>query len=169
MDSAVDLMVWMGLDFVGHLVLILVHVAPEGDVHLPLQGHSLRQDPPLVAIQDRILEVCIALHEVRQVPYMGNGCLPGCTSGPKIEVGGDRGSIHGLLIDPWQEHIALREALVVLDEQGLPMLRGVLDADANGWPCPVEPLGHGGLQDPIVYMLHIGRGSISVGRGNKNR
>ena len=66
----------------GHLVLILVHVAPDGNVHLLCQGHCLRQDPPLVAMKDRILEVCTVIHEVLQVAYMGNGCVPGCTSGP---------------------------------------------------------------------------------------
>ena len=39
--------------------------------------------------------------------------------------------------------LALGESLVVvLHDKGLAMLRGVLDADPNSKPGPVEPFGH---------------------------
>ena len=50
-----------------------------------------------------------------------------------------QGSIDGLFIDGGEELVALGESLVVLEEKGLAMLRGVLDADPNGRPGPVEP------------------------------
>ena len=51
-------------------------------------------------------------------------------------------SIRCLLIDGGEELVALGESLVVIDEKGLAMLRGVLDADPTSKPGPVKPLGH---------------------------
>ena len=50
----------------------------------------------------------------------------------------------------------------MIHEKGLAMVRGVLDADPNSKPGSVEPLGHEGLQDPIMHMLHIARSTISI-------
>ena len=57
------------LDCMSGLILILVHVAPEGYVHLPLNRDCLREGPPLMAIEDHILEVPSAIHEVLEVPH----------------------------------------------------------------------------------------------------
>ena len=56
------------LNIMGDLVLILVHVAPQGDVHLALHGHRLLEDPPAMAIEDHILQVIIMCNQVRQGP-----------------------------------------------------------------------------------------------------
>ena len=56
-DALVD------LDFMSALILLLVHVAPEGDVHLPLSRDCLREDPPLMAIEDNILDVPFLLRQ----------------------------------------------------------------------------------------------------------
>ena len=45
------------------LILILVHVAPEGDAHLPVTIDCLKEDPPPMAIEDRVLEVPNVAHE----------------------------------------------------------------------------------------------------------
>ena len=57
------------LDFMSGLILILVHVAPEGDVHLHLPSDCLREDPPLMAMEDHILEVRILSQESLEVPH----------------------------------------------------------------------------------------------------
>ena len=49
---------------IGDLVLILVHVAPQGDVRLALHGHLLMEDPPALAIEDLIRQVRIICQQV---------------------------------------------------------------------------------------------------------
>ena len=45
------------LNLMGDLVLILVHVAPQGDIQLALHGRRLVEDPPAMAIEDHIFQV----------------------------------------------------------------------------------------------------------------
>ena len=46
--------------------------------------------------------------------------------------------MYGRLNDGGEELVALGESLVVRQDKGIAMLRGVLDADPNGRPGPVK-------------------------------
>ena len=56
------------LNLMGDLVLILVHVAPQGDIHLAIHEHMIMAGPLAMAIEDHILQVRIICHQAKQSP-----------------------------------------------------------------------------------------------------
>ena len=67
------------LYFMRHLILVLIHVPPEADVHLPLCEDRFRQDPPLMTTPCRLIQVLILLQDHEEVPNRGIWLLPEAT------------------------------------------------------------------------------------------
>ena len=97
------------------LILVLIHVPPEADVHLPLCEDLFRQDPPLMTTHCSILQVLILLQDLDEVP---NGAFGSCLKQPEgnVEVAAGQGPINGIRPDCRQELTTLGEPLVVVVE-----------------------------------------------------
>ena len=80
------------------------------------------------------------------------------------------GPAHGeVLVDRGREGHTLGKAHVVVQEGLLPLVRPELDADANLGPRPVETFEEDVLQDAMMEVHDIRRGSITVLWSHKNR
>ena len=87
-------------------------------------------------------------------------------------MGASQGPVQGcakVLQDRGQVPRALREALVVIQELPDPLLRLVLDTNADGRPGPVEGVLQERGQDPFVDVLHIRRGPQAVVHVHKDQ
>lgn len=73
------------------------------------------------------------------------------------------------LVDGGQEGLALREAPVVLEEPLLGLIGLELHTDPHLGPGAVEAHLHEALEDVLMNVLDIRRGSIAVKRGNEDR
>ena len=140
-----------------HLILVLIHVPPEADVHLPLCEDRFRQDPPLMTTHCSIIQVLILLQDLDEVP---NGGFGSCLKQPEgqVVVAAGQGPVNCRQFDYRHEMTTLGEPLVVFVEGLQSFSAGVLDADANSRPGPIEPFDLEALQDPIMHMGLIGRG-----------
>ena len=81
------------LDFMSAVVLVLVHVPPEGYVCLLVSGQGLGQDPPAMPIQDHIFQGLL-VHQRRQVAYRRLGPILDAPKG-QVEVGACEGCVPG--------------------------------------------------------------------------
>ena len=67
------------LDLVSVLILILIVIPPEGNVHLPLLGDCLREDPPTMAILNTIRQAPGRTQGAPRGPQWATGFQTGCT------------------------------------------------------------------------------------------
>ena len=112
------------------MVLVLVLIAPKGDVHLVLKGRLFLEYPPLVAALDSISEGQVGLTEFCQVPSRTRGSLLKQPEG-QVEVAACQGSVENLVfMNCWEELRTTRESDVVLDELRFPFNARELHADA---------------------------------------
>ena len=81
---------------------------------------------------------------------------------------GERSIQHLVLVDRWEERVALRETTVVLDEGLLASLGPKLDTDADLRPSAVETFDQDVLDECIVEVRDIRRRSITIQRSNQN-
>ena len=73
------------LHLVAVLVLVLVHVSPQANVHLSFLHDSFREDPPAMSRHDHFLEVRTLPEKVPKVPDGGIGAILDAPEG-QVEV-----------------------------------------------------------------------------------
>jgi len=150
------------LDFVNGLIFILVHIAPQGNLHLVLEGRVLWEDPPLVAPM---------YHLIQRGPRGGQGAHIACWRGDarlddaerEVQMGPGEGPIQGLVgVDRRQEGHALRKPPIPVQEALLGLRGPALNADPGLRAGPVEPLGREAPEDPKVNVGYIRDRPVAV-------
>ena len=156
-------------DLVGPLVFVLVLVAPEGDVDQEALVDVLGEDPPPMPVLDDILQGLVVHEERPKVPGWGPTAALDDPEG-EVQVGPGEGAVEGLaVVNGGQQVLALREAVVVLEEPLLALLREVLDTDAHLGPGPVEPLDEEPLENIRMDVLDVRRSTVTVQGGHEDR
>ena len=88
------------------IVLVLVLIAPDTDVDLPIDGHRLLQDPPLMPVLHNASEVLVIAHEVPQVTRRRTeGALLDQPEG-EVRVRARHGTVEGLVLIDDREELA---------------------------------------------------------------